>query len=163
MISTARVHSHSQKSLHQKKTLLQIFYVHMINNICMQSWDLNADYQPCVPVNKNSQSEKKRVDVKVNSPLMLHGVLSIQFTLQRPVIFALILHPNQIISLNPHQTDASSLCDLCERVVSLPWSKQSYLHSRHMCSPLTVMALDFMGLFYYKGNKTAGLHRTATW
>lgn len=81
----------------------------MINNICMQSWDLNADYHPCVPVNKNSRSEKKRVDVKVNSFLMLHGVLSIQFTLQRPVIFALILHLNQIISLNPHQTDASSL------------------------------------------------------
>lgn len=163
MIRTTWDRSHSKKSLHHKKTLLQILYVPMINNICMQSWELNADYQPSIPVNKNMRSKKKRVDVKVNSPLMLHGVLSIQFTLQCPVIFALIWHPNQIISLNPHQTDASSLCDLCESVVSLPWSKHFYLHSTHMLSPLTVMALDFMGLFYYKGNKTAGLHRTATW
>lgn len=104
-------------------------------------------------------ARKRRVYVKVNSPLMLHAILSIQLTLQHPVIFALILHLNKMISLNPHHTDATSLCDLCETVFSLP----RCLHSTHIHSPLMLMALDFMGLFYYEGNNTAGLHRNATW
>lgn len=90
---------------------------------------------------------------------MLHTVLSIQLTLQHPVIFALILHQNKITSLNPHHTGATSLRDLYETVFSLPRS----LHSTHIHSPLMVMALDFMEVFYYECNKTAGLHRNATW
>lgn len=123
----------------------------------MQSRDLNADYHRCVQVNKNSHSrEKKRVYVEVNSPSMLHGVLFIQFTLQRSVIFMLILHPNPNNSLNCHHTDVTSLLNLCETVFSLQTSKYFYLHSTHIHFPLMVMAVDFMGLFHYKGNKTAG-------
>lgn len=113
--------------------------------ICMQSWDLNADYHRCVQVNKNSDS---RVYIKINSSLMLHVVLSIQLTLQ--------LRPNPNISLNWHHTDVTSLPKLCETVFSLQTSKRFYLHSLHIHSPVTVMAVDFMGLFHYKGNKTAG-------
>lgn len=105
---------------------------------------------------KRHVAERKRVSVKVNSPLMLHGMLPIQFTLQCPVIFALILHPNKIISLNPHHTVATSLCDLCETVFFLPMNKRFYLHSVHIHSLLIVMAVDFKEPFHYKGNKTAG-------
>lgn len=86
---------------------------------------------------------------------MLHGILSIQFTLQRPVILTLILHPNPNISLNWHHTDVTSFPNLCETVFSLQTSKRFYLHSTYIHSPLMVMAVDFMGLFHFKGNKTA--------
>lgn len=87
---------------------------------------------------------------------MLRDVLSIHFTLQRPVILTLILYPNPDISLNWYHTDVTSLPDLCETVFSLQTSKRFALHSSHIHSPLMVMAVDFMGLFHYKGNKTAG-------
>lgn len=105
---------------------------------------------------KLAEQRKLRVYIKVNSPPMLQDVLSIHFTFQRPVILTHILYLNPDISLNWYHIDGISLPNLCETLFSLQTSKRFALHSSYIHSPLMVMAMDFMGLFHYKGNKTAG-------
>lgn len=125
-----------------------------LTTICMQSRDLNVDYHWCVQMNKNLHSRKKKQSLyKRQQSLDATWRL---ITLQYPVILTLILHPNPNVFLNWHHTDVTSLPDLCETVFSLQKSKHFYLHSMHIHSPLMAMAVDFMGLFHYKGNKTAG-------
>lgn len=123
--------------------------------ICMQSRDLNADYHRCVQVNKSSHSREKKSLYKSQQ------FLDATWGLSYPIHLTMPCDNNTYIAsiskyLNWHHTDVTSLPKLFEIVFSLQTNKRFYLHSSHIHSPLTVIAVDFMGLFHYKGNKTAG-------